>query len=407
MASYEFYTTTTFNRNWISEKRIVINRGGTRSGKTFSICQQIALWLMTGQIRDGQIIEKGTASIVRKNKTTVTATVQRDFEYILKEYGYYQHVTHNKTNRTYSFDGRMVEMFGADDEQKLRGYKSDILYVNEANELNYHKEFLQLRLRTKELIIIDFNPSDPYTWIKTELEDKRAHIKGDVETIVSTYKDNSTLTDQQIAEIEYLKETDPTLWQVYGLGEYGKVEGLIIPDIEIIEEMPWSDLRKVAAGMDFGFTNSKTALAHCGIIEPNNMYIDVPIYESGLTDTLLTEKLQNMNWDKTIEVFADSAQPASIKTLQNARYNVRPVKKFKDSIDIGIAKMREYKWHVTARSEGLIREQKLYKFKQAATGEWINKPITENDHAMDAVRYYVLSKLLLSKQQRGRKLKVI
>ena len=219
MPSYEFYTTGTFNRNWISEKRIVINRGGTRSGKTFSICQQIAMWLMTGQIRDGQIIEKGTASIVRKNKTTVTATVLRDFEYILKEYGYYQHVTHNKTNRTYSFDGRMVEMFGADDEQKLRGYKSDILYVNEANELNYHKEFLQLRLRTKELIIIDFNPSDPYTWIKTELEDKRAHIKGDVETIVSTYKDNSTLTDQQIAEIEYLKETDPTLWHVYGLGE--------------------------------------------------------------------------------------------------------------------------------------------------------------------------------------------
>lgn len=403
----KWHITGTYLKNWEATKKIVINRGGTRSGKTYAICQQLAWWLMTGHFRANMYLPSGTATIIRKHRTTVSATVERDFKGILDKYGFYSSVKHNKTQKTYSFDGRMVEFFGANDQQKLRGYKADILYCNEANELNYKKEFFQLLMRTTKAVIIDFNPSDPYVWMKTELEDKRAYNKGDVETIVSTYKDNPTLLAGQVAEIEYLNGTDDILWKVYGLGQYGKVEGLIIPDIEIIEDIPWDDLRKVAAGMDFGFTNSKTALAHCGIIEPNNLYIDVPIYESGLTDTLLVEKLKNMKWDRTVEVFADSAQPASIKTLQNARYNVRPVKKFKDSVDIGIAKMREYRWHVTARSEGLIREQKLYKFKQAATGEWINKPITENDHAMDAVRYYVLSKLLLAKQQRGRKLKVI
>lgn len=402
-----WYKTRVYDQNWLSNKRIVINRGGTRAGKTYSICQQLVWWLMTGHLRHNHHVPKGTASIVRKNKTTVKATVQRDFEYILKHYGFYHHVDHNKTNRTYSFDGRMVEFFGADDEQKLRGYKADILYINEANEISYQKSFLQLRLRTKELIIIDFNPSDPYTWIKTELEDKRAFTKGDVQTIVSTYKDNSTLSAQQIAEIEFLKETDPTLWLVYGLGQYGKIEGLVIPDINIIDSMPWDSLKMQGAGIDFGFTHSQTVLAHCGLLEPNNLYIDVPIYESGLTDSMLVQRLENLNWNRTTEVFADSAQPGSIAALQNARYNVKPVNKFRDGLGIGIAKMRELNWHVTARSEGLIREQKLYKFQEAANGEWINKPVTENDHAMDAVRYYVMSKLLIKKQKTQRKLRTI
>jgi len=317
----------------------------------------------------------------------------REFEGVLNDYGLYQFVKHNKTDRTYKVGGRTVEFFGADDPQKLRGYKANILYCNEANELNHDKEFLQLRMRTSGPIFLDFNPSDPYVWLKTELEDKRALKKGDVETIVSTYKDNPLLSTAQIEEVEYLKETDKALWAVYGLGDYGKVEGLIIESMTIIDQFPDLELRRRAAGLDFGFTNSKTALADCAFIAPNKIYIDVPIYASGLTDRRLKETLEGVGWPRTREVYADSAQPQSIEELRSGGFNVRPVKKFRDSLSVGISKMRELDWYVTGRSQGLIKEQKLWKWKQDQAGNWLNEPIDGFDHAMDAVRYYCLSKL--------------
>lgn len=401
MTAFQWNVTPTFLRNWETSKRIVINRGGTRSGKTYSLLMMIANWLFTGYIREGQHIAEGVCSVVRKNKTTVKATVLRDFDEILKDYGLYNLVKINKTDRTYRVNNRIVEFMGADDEQKLRGGKRAILFCNEANELLADKEFFQLVVRTSGPIFIDFNPSDPYIWIKTELEDKRAKQKGDVETIVSTYKDNPTLLDTQISEIEYLQVTDKQLWQVYGLGKYGKVEGLIYPDYQIIENIP-DGVRKAAAGLDFGYTNSATALIDCFFIEPNNLYIEQKIYSHGLTDSLLIKSMENINYPKQKLIVADSAQAGSIAELQGKRYNVKPVRKFKNSVVFGINLLQQMNWHVTANSQDVIREMRTYKYKQTATGDWLNEPNEGNDHALDAIRYYALHNLA-SSQPRGRR----
>jgi phage terminase large subunit len=393
----DIQATKTFVENWKTTKKIVINRGGTRSGKTYSICQQIMLWLLTGQVRENLNIESGICSVVRKYSTTIHKTVQRDFHDILDEYQALTIVDVNKTNRTYSYQGRTVEFFGADDQQKIRGYKSNILFCNEANELGFKTEFMQLLLRTTDLIMIDFNPSDPYVWINTEIEQKRRAQKNDVDIIVSTYVNNPFITDAQKQEIEYLQNTDPELWRVYGLGEYGKVEGLIIKTIQVINELP-DDLKGKAAGMDFGFTNDPTALYICGYknnreTKTIDLYLDEILYETGLTDSDIIKKFNELGVSKTIPIYGDSANPSTIEEIRRANYNIKAAKKGIDSVKHGLNIMKKCRIFVTNRSLGFMKEQKQYKYKMLSNGEYTNEPIDAFNHAMDAVRYYCLMNL--------------
>ena len=390
--------TTTYLQNWQTTKKIVVNRGGTRSGKTYSLCQMIMVWLLTGQIREGQSIPSGTCSVVRKYSTTISKTVQRDFHDILSEYKVLGLIEFNKTNRTYKYLDRMVEFFGADDQQKIRGYKANILFCNEVNELGFKTEFSQLLFRTTDVIFMDFNPSDPYVWVNEEIEQKRSAEKKDVEVIVSTYKDNPFINKAQVQEIEYLQYSDPELWKVYGLGEYGKVEGLVIPSITLIDEMP-DDLRKLGGGMDFGFSNDPTAFYLCAIknnreTKVTELYLDEQIYETGLTDSDLIKIMKGT--PKNLRIYADSAQPSTIEEIRRAGYNIAPVTKYKDSLRHGLQIMKRTRIFVTKRSIGMIKEQKQYKYKMLANGQYDNTPIDAYNHAMDAVRYYCLMNLSAS-----------
>ena len=394
----EIKSTKTFQLNWKSNKRIVINRGGTRSGKTYAICQQIMVWLLTGYIREKHYVPDGVCSIVRKYGTTISKTVMRDFIEVLQDNKVDGLIEYNKTSRQFKYKSRTVEFFGADDQQKIRGYKSNILFCNEGNELGFKTEFTQLLMRTIDLIIIDFNPSDPYVWINEEIEQKRSAEKKDVDVIVTTYLNNPFMSKPQIQEIEYLQYSDPELWKVYGLGEYGKVEGLVIPTLTVIDKMP-DDLRKVGGGMDFGFSNDPTAFYLCGVknnreTKVTELYLDEQIYETGLTDSDLIKIMKGT--PKNLRIYADSAQPSTIEEIRRAGYNIAPVTKFKDSLKHGLQIMKRTRIFVTKRSIGMIREQKQYKYKMLANGQYDNTPIDAYNHAMDAVRYYCLMNLSAS-----------
>ncbi len=366
-----------------STKRVVVARGGTRAGKTYAIMQMLAAWLLTGIWR-GKESKSKVASVVRKTSPSLRATAMRDLEEILHAWGCFGKVEQNKTNLEYKYKGRLLEFFSVDDQQKVRGRKRGILFCNEANELNFETDFFQLNIRTSDCIILDFNPSDPYIWVKTEIEDKRAIELGDVQSFVFTYKDNGFLTPEQCREIEAIN--DPALRKVYVDGEYGIIKGLVFPDITLIESFP-TECKKVAIGLDFGYTNDPTAALKCGVIG-DNLYIDELVYEYALTNDLIAKKLP-----KNVDVFADSAEPKSIADLRKYGIRVEATKKGADSILFGINTLKKYRLHITARSVNLLKEQKLYKYKTDNIGNPTNDPIDHYNHAWDAVRYYALSVL--------------
>jgi len=375
--------TEIFERNYDSTAKIVINRGGTRSSKTWSLNQLCALWLISGNYGNGMYVSEGVWTTVRKYRTNLDGTVIRDFEDILKVEGWYNSVDHNKTKKQYRYGKRLVEFIGADDEQKLRGAKRNILYCNEANELEYKQEFFQLLMRTENKIFLDFNPDDEQIWINQELEIKRAAEVNDVEVIVSNYKNNTFLPKSLIKEIEYLKETDKEFWKIYGLGEYGNISGLVYENVKYVDTMP--DCKLVAYGLDFGYSIDPSA---CVAVyrKDDELYLKEIIYERELTNQDLAKRLRPIIGRD--EVICDSAEPKSIEEIYRLGLNAKPATKGRDSILNGIDILKRFKINVVS-SSNLRREFRTYKWATDKNGNSLQKPIGQ-DHLLDALRYVAL-----------------
>lgn len=376
--------------NYDATGKIVVNRGGTRSSKTYSICQQLAIWLTSGLFRSNLTLDKGVATVVRRYRANLDGTVIRDFEDVLTRNDLYRLIDHNKTKKTYEYQGRLVEFIGADDEQKLRGAKRNILYCNEANEIEYKRQFFQLLMRTEDVVVLDFNPDDPDVWIKTELEDKRAIEEGDVDIIVSSYKDNNQLPDSLVKEIELLEKNDPIFWKIYGLGEYGRIHGLVFNNWSIGEFNESAPL--VGYGLDFGFTNDPTALGEHRL-EGNNLYIRQLIYDRGMTNQDIGNRMSDLGIDKRDYICADSAEPKSIEELYRMGFNVHGAKKGKDSVNNSIDVVKRYNVIVCPTSTDYIKEYKTYKWLEDKKGNTLNKPVGFNDHGIAGTRYLAMAKL--------------
>jgi phage terminase large subunit len=385
--------TPVFEKNWNSGGRWVVNRGGTRSSKTTTLVQILISWLFFGYIRDGHYIPEGNAAVVRQYKSTLKATVMRDFELMLDYLDLKKYIDINRTDRTFRYGKRWVEFVGADDEQKLRGFKAKITWLNEANELTWKKEVFQLRVRTEEVIFVDFNPSDPYVWINEELEQKRAHTKGDVDVILSTYKDNASLNKLQIAEIESTKDEDLNYWKVYGLGEYGAILGLIIENATVVKSMP-SNLRKRAFCMDFGYTNDPTTLLECGLQNKKDLYVDEYFYLKGMKGNDIGITLSALGVPFNAPIYADSSEPRLIDEMNDRGFYFIGAEKGPDSVSYGLQLLNQYNIFITERSINCIRERLKYRYKtDKKTGVPLRKPVDAFNHTWDAIRYYSIMNL--------------
>ena len=375
--------TPIFQKNWESEKRFVLNQGGTRSSKTYSILQVLILKALEAS-------EPIVISVVRKTLPALKKSVLRDFINILESMGLYDPAYHNKSDNTYELNGSLIEFFSIDNAIKYRGSKRDILFINEANELTFEDVF-QLQVRTGNQIFLDFNPSDNQSWLY-DLVDGR---KDEVDFIKSTYLDNTFLEQSIIDEIEKLKDTDQDYWLVYGLGERGGTKELIY-SVKEIEDVP-EDAALIGVGLDFGFSHDPTALIGVWKKE-GELYFEELIYERGLTNFDLLEKLKQIGLDRRLDIVADSADPKSIEELRRAGYAIRPAMKGPDSIRNGIDILKRYKLFVTKNSPNLIVEFQRYKWRKDSAGNMLNQPVDVWNHGMDSIRYVALNMLKIRPQ---------
>ncbi len=221
--------TRIFNENRTGSQKIFLNRGSVRASKTYSIVQLAVIWLSQAVGGAEQVW-----SITRRTLPALKATGYRDFKEIVASLNLWPLIHTNFTDFQFTFNNRMIEFFSLDDQSKVRSRKRDHLHIIEADEISYEL-FIQLSIRTKGRIYLDFNPSDPFSWLREEIEIKRSVVKGDVKVVVSTYKDNPYLSDVEVNEIEYLKEVDPELWKIFGTGEYGNLTDLIYKKYEETE----------------------------------------------------------------------------------------------------------------------------------------------------------------------------
>ena len=367
-------TTNVFHKAFKSDTRITCLQGGTRSSKTYSLCQ---LFIVKALNETGKVF-----TICRKTLPALKGTAYRDVLELLKQLDLYSEEYHNKSELSYTLNGNLLEFISVDQPQKIRGRKRDYLWLNEANEFTY-EDYQQLILRTTDKIYLDYNPSDPYSWIY-----EKVITRDDCTFIKSTYKANPFLDKDTIAEIERLKDLDPDYWQIYGLGNIGSIQTAIFRKFELIDEVQG---RLVGYGLDFGFTNSPSALVAV-YISDDNLYIKEMLYEKRLTNTDLANKLREFKIDRQSEIVADSAEPKSIEEVYRSGFNIKPAKKGA-GIHLGIDIMRRYKLHITKDSLNAIKEFRSYKWATDKNGDVLNTPVKVNDHLIDATRYLCLNKL--------------
>jgi phage terminase large subunit len=363
----EIKSTVIFEKNYdaiLGDKRFIINEGGSRSSKTYSLCQLMIIYCLQNNNK--------VVSVIRKTFPALRATVLRDFIEILKDIGLYKQEMHNKSEHIYTFaNGSMVEFFSVDDEQKIRGRKRDIAWCNEANEL-YFDDFTQLNMRTEDKLIFDYNPSDSASWLYELPAEDSVKIK-------STYKDNPFLPDSIKAQIEDLARTDEALYQIYALGEKAISKSNIYSQWTFVAHRP-AKFVKFVYGLDFGY-NHPTALIRVYYCD-NDIYIEPVIYESYLTTTMLIERLATLNIEQTVSILADHSRPEIIQEMNIAGYDVlnanKVVKKGIDNLKTFGVFCQDHK--------ALKREYENYKWKKI--GDFItDEPVKLFDDAMDAIRY--------------------
>ena len=379
MKSLNLKGTVVLQKNLKANTRIVVNQGGTRSSKTYSLAQLIILKALQEQ---GKVY-----TICRKTLPALKGTAYKDFFNILEEHNLYNPDKHNKSELTYKLNNNEIEFISVDMPQKIRGRKRHILWLNEANEFRF-EDWVQLSLRTTENIYLDFNPSDPYSWIYDKVMNRE-----DCTFIKSTYLDNPFLPDETIKEIERLKDLDSNYWKIYGLGNMAQPTETIFRQFEICNNVP-NESELIAIGMDFGYSNDPTAIVEVFKLN-DNLYINELVYSKGLTNQDIAQRLRELDITRQTEIIADSAEPKSIEELYRQGFNIKGAKKGADSINMGIDVLRRFKLHITKNSTNALNEFKYYKWLTDKNGHIVNKPATnQQDHLIDAVRYTALNKLM-------------
>jgi phage terminase large subunit len=349
--------------------RFIINQGGTRSSKTYSLCQLLIAVALSEP--------KSVISIVRRTGPALRASVMKDLIGILKEYGIYNQENHQKTEWTYYFDnGSEIAFFSADNDLKLRGRAHKIVWINEANELNYDI-FAELNQRTTKCLFIDFNPTDLYSYIYD------LYSRKETKMIKSTYKDNPFLPDELIREIEHYKISDPWRYLTMGLGEIGESPELIFDNIDYYDgNMP--EGCKIAMGADWGYKDP-TVVVKVGLFDGHDgwrMYVEEILYETHLNPTQIKERFEQLV-PKNIELFCDH-RPEYVDMLSD--WDIKPANK---SIKEGIMNMKDCKIFINRKSENTIKEFRNYKWKKVS-GRITDEPVDILNHSLDCTRYSIM-----------------
>jgi phage terminase large subunit len=381
---------------------IIVLEGSSRSGKTIAICQALILECME---RPGTVVRA-----FRADGTTCGKTIVPDFLWVMREhFALFDDNRWNKQDKRYEFaNGSQFYFDGCQDESKLHGLRQDITWLNEAMEIRL-SSWTQIEMRTTRKVMMDFNPSINDHWVFSQIL-----TRGDAQVcyIHSTYRDNPFLTSQQIGAIEGLEPTPENRgrgtanewkWRVYGLGERAGREGRIFKNYRIGGEWPEPHLcYKHGYGMDFGFSADPSALIECAIYN-DELHVRQLVYERGLTvtrhvsrpmDPSLELRLEQCEVQKHSKIYADCARPDNIRSLQIAGWNVIPCSKGKDSIQNGISMMQGMCIVAHRGSSDIIAELESYTWEtHRASGKQIDVPIDENNHAIDAIRYWLMAEM--------------
>jgi len=353
-------------------------QGGMSAGKTYAI-----LTLLVGYCES---YANSLVTVVGLTYNHLATGSMRDFKKVMQESDRWDDASFNKSEKIYYFaNGSQLEFLSVDN-MTSRGPRRDVLFVNEANGLSY-EVFDQLAGRTKDFVILDYNPSSKF-WAHTELVEGKKHKK-DTTFLTLTYLDNEALSPRGVANIESHKpekgEAPSNWWIVYGLGEIGSLEGNVYSGW--IENDMLIKGKLVRYGLDFGFSNDESALVAIYELDDGKLGIKELLYKKGLLGSQYGAALRSANVDPNVLIVADAARPEIIAEIKAQGFRCIGADKNAGSVLRGIDRVSQRQ--IVYSGQNLKREYLSYAWRKKRTGEVLDEPEDGNDHLMDALRYAV------------------
>jgi phage terminase large subunit len=369
--------TRVFFANEEARETVVVNVGGARSSKSYSIAQLLVTKFF-GETKKHFLTCRKTLPALRQTAYKVAVD-------LLIEFDLYRFVEHNKSDRTlFSPSNHNFWIFTSiDNPEKIKSTEFNYIHMEEANEFSYDDyRILKLRLsgqtegREKNQMFLSLNPSDEFGWIK-----KTLLTEGGFDLIHSTYLDNPFLPADYIENLERLGQQDETYWKIYGLGEWAHVKGLIFGPPRI--EVAFPEVDETIYGLDFGY-NNPTVLLEIGVREWDAYHREV-IYQTRLTNSELIDLMKQRlsTYERRRPIYADSAEPARIAEINAAGFNVYPAKK---NVLDGIDFCKRFTHHSLAENVNFNREWPTYKWRIDRNGVTLDEPVKFEDHCPDAAR---------------------
>lgn len=291
--------------------------------------------------------------------------------------------------------GRRILLEGANDarsESKIRGLTLQGAYCDELTL--FPRDFFVMllsRLRVPGAkLIATTNPDSPEHWLKKEYIDRRTEL--DMLVVRFLLDDNTTLDPQYVAAVK--AEYTGVFYNRFILGEWCLAEGIVYPQFDRTQHVRQLEepQGKWYISVDYGTLNAFSAGLWC--YDGNTAYRVSEWYYSGreqrrqLTNAQYLKHIQALAEGKKIEsVIVDPSAASFITELRQAGFTVR---KGRNDVVDGIRRvstaLQQGKLLFSPDCRDCIREFSLYRWDEKAAED---RPIKENDHAMDDVRYFV------------------
>jgi len=380
------------------EENVFVIRGGQGASKTITILELIIQSLLSTEKE---------ATVLSSELSKMKRTVIRDYKKICKDWGVLDNdQDFNKSESKHEYEnGSYLDFLGADVNDVGKGFRRDILYINEADKMDIDTA-VQFISRAG-LTIIDYNPDklfwgDEYinenNFITLTFEDNEYLPLSEVKSILD-YKNkgfyNPELPYELIFKDSNIKNKYwANKWKVYGLGMVGSLEGVVFENWKIIDNIP-DKAKYVKSGMDFGYTNDPSTLVDKYELDGQPIYDEV-FYEKGLSNSQIATKTK-IGLKRS--VIADSAEPKSIDEIRSYGISIKGAEKGKDSVNFGIQALQQKEFLVTRRSINLINELNKYTWAKDRNGNTLNEPIDDFNHLIDPMRYIEADGILKPRMQ--------
>lgn len=371
--------TRIFRENRAAKEAYVVNAGGARSSKSYSIAQLFIERFYTRHNRN--------ILVTRKTLPWLKLTAYKKVIDLMKEYHIYHENWHNKTDRIYvhpKLNNYMV-FTSVDDPEKIKSTEFNDIWMEEPTEFTYD-DFTMLDLRLSgpttpdqpNQMFLSLNKDDEFTWVR-----ERLLTRPGVKLIESTYKDNPFLPEDYIRKLEGLAEHDPVLHKIYVLNEWATPQGLIY-NWDIVP-LPALNFDEVFYGLDWGYSVDPATIVKI-YRKAEEFWVQEILYETGLTNPALIKRLKDLSIGDEI-IYCDSEDPKSIQELVDVGFNATPCIKGKGSVKIQTDYIRSLNIHIVEDSPNIEKERKTYKMREDKNGRSLGVPVEFNNHAMSAIRY--------------------